>query len=244
MLVRTGLAAGAAAAKAVAQTSSGVDHSSRTLKIVITGGHPGDPEYGCGGAIARLTALGHEVVLLYLNDGAWQQISAATRIVEAKKACEILRARPAYANQVNGHAVVDNDHYHSFQTIIETENPDAVFTHWPIDNHPDHRAIANLTYEAWKQLKHKFPLYYYEVSDGDDTTQFPAPTHYVDITDVAETKKAACYAHASQSPDYFYGVQDTVASFRGLQNGTKKAEAFILQLGSPFDALSRAALTP
>ncbi|HEY4054539.1 MAG TPA: PIG-L family deacetylase, partial [Terriglobales bacterium] len=153
MLVRTGLAAGAAAAKAVAQTSSGVDHSSRTLKIVITGGHPGDPEYGCGGAIARLTTLGHEVVLLYLNDGAWQQISAAIRIAEAKKACEILKARPVYANQVNGHAVVDNDHYHSFQTIIETENPDAVFTHWPIDNHPDHRAIANLTFEAWKQLK-------------------------------------------------------------------------------------------
>jgi hypothetical protein len=60
---------------------------------------------------------------------------------------------------------------------------------------------------------------------------------------VAETKKAACYAHASQSPDYFYAVQDTVASFRGLQNGMKRAEAFILQLGSPFDALSRAVLS-
>jgi N-acetylglucosamine malate deacetylase 1 len=60
---------------------------------------------------------------------------------------------------------------------------------------------------------------------------------------VAETKKAACYAHASQSPDYFYAVQDAVASFRGLQNGTKRAEAFILQLGSPFDIIPRAGLT-
>jgi hypothetical protein len=87
-------------------------------------------------------------------------------------------------------------------------------------------------------------LYYYEVSDGDDTTQFPAPTHYVDITDVAETKKAACFAHASQNPDYFYSVQDTVASFRGLQGSTKRAEAFILQLGSPFDVFPRAELGP
>ena len=55
-------------------------------------------------------------------------------------------------------------------------DPDAVFTHWLIDNHPDHRAIANLTYESWKQLKHRFALYYYEVSDGEDTTQFPTPT--------------------------------------------------------------------
>ena len=40
-------------------------------KIIVTGGHPGDPEYGCGGTIARYTDLGHEVVLLYLNNGEW-----------------------------------------------------------------------------------------------------------------------------------------------------------------------------
>ena len=34
------------------------------LKVVVTGGHPGDPEYGCGGTIARLAAAGNEVVLL------------------------------------------------------------------------------------------------------------------------------------------------------------------------------------
>jgi N-acetylglucosamine malate deacetylase 1 len=28
------------------------------LKIMVTGGHPGDPEYGCGGTVARFTALG------------------------------------------------------------------------------------------------------------------------------------------------------------------------------------------
>ena len=175
------------------------------------------------------------MVLLYMNDGAWQQIPSEVRVAEARKACEILKARPVYANQINGRAVVDNAHYRSFQGILEAENPDAVFTHWLIDNHPDHRAIANLTYEAWKQLKHKFALYYYEVSDGEDTTAFPAPTHYVDIAEVADRKKAACYAHASQSPDFFYGLQDTVANFRGLQSGCKKAEAYLFQLGSTYD---------
>ena len=213
----------------------------RKLKFVVTGGHPGDPEYGCGGTIARLTGLGHEVVLLYMNDGAWET-SAPVRIAEAKKACEILKARPAYANQVNGHAIVDNAHYEAFQKIIEAENPDAVFTHWLIDNHPDHRGIANLTLESWKQLKHKFAMYYYEVSDGEDTMQFRAPTHYVDITEVADTKKAACYAHASQDPNRFYGMQDTVASFRGLESGYKKAEAYIWQIGSPYDIFPMAGL--
>ena len=148
----------------------------------------------------------------------------------------------AYAKQINGHAIVDNDHYRAFQDIIEQENPDAIFTDWLIDNHPDHRAIANLTYESWKQLQHRFALYYYEVSDGEDTTQFPAPTHYVDITETADQKRAACYAHASQSPDFYYGLQDTVATFRGLQSGSKKAEAYIMQVGSPFDIFPRTGL--
>lgn len=243
MLKGAGVVAGAAAVNAVAQNSSSVTPPIDKCKIVITGGHPGDPEYGCGGTIARFTALGHEVVLLYLNDGAWQQTTAATRIAEAKKACEILQARPAYANQVNGHAIVDNQHYQEFQSIVEKENPDAVFTHWPIDNHPDHRAIANLTFESWKQLKHRFALYCYEVSDGEDTTQFPAPTHYVDISATADRKKAACYAHASQTPDSYYALQDTVAIFRGLQSGSAKAEGFILQIGSPYDIFPRAGIS-
>lgn len=225
-------------AQAIGQNSN-TSSGPRKSKIVVTGGHPGDPEYACGGTIARLTGLGHEVVLLYLNDGAWQQTSSATRIAEAKKACEILKARPAWAGQINGHAVVDNSHYAEFQSTLEAENPDAVITHWLIDNHADHRAVANLTFEAWKQMKRKFALYYFEVSDGEDTTQFPAPTHFLDITAVAETKRTACYAHASQTPDFYYPLQDTVAAFRGLQSGSKRAEAFILQLGSPYDLFQR-----
>jgi LmbE family N-acetylglucosaminyl deacetylase len=109
-----GLVAGTTLAKVAARASSVAAQSARKYKIVVTGGHPGDPEYGCGGTIARLTSTGHEVVLLYLNNGAWQQISAETRLAEAKQACEILKARPVYANQTNGHAVVDNEHYSAF----------------------------------------------------------------------------------------------------------------------------------
>jgi LmbE family N-acetylglucosaminyl deacetylase len=238
MLRGTGIVL-AVAAKGVSQEPSSPGKTLGKCKFIFTGGHPGDPEYGCGGTIARLTALGCEVVLLYLNDGAWADISAPVRIAEAKKACAILKARPLYANQTNGHAIVDNAHYESFRRILQTENPDAVFTHWPIDNHADHRAIANLTFDSWKQLNHAFTLYYYEVSDGEDTMQFPAPSHYIDISDLADTKKAACYAHASQTPDRYYALQDAVAVFRGIQSGSKRAEAYLLQQGSAQDVLAR-----
>ena len=74
----------------------------------MTGGHPGDPEYACGGTIARYTDLGHEVTLLYLNKGEGgcphktAQECSATRVAEAEKACEILKAHPAFAGRLTG----------------------------------------------------------------------------------------------------------------------------------------------
>ncbi len=182
----TGLLAGAAPGQMQAQQP-------RKLKVIVAGGHPGDPEYGCGGTVARLTALGHEVVLLYLNDGGWPPTSSATRIAEAAKACGILKARPAYAGQLNGNAVIDNAHYEAYQKIIHAEAPDAVFTQWPIDNHRDHRAVSMLTYDAWKQSNRAFALYYYEVSDGEDTLQF-APTDFVDnaANRTLQTRRLLC----------------------------------------------------
>jgi N-acetylglucosamine malate deacetylase 1 len=241
MLKGAGRLAGAAALISASSDAAG-EATPRKLKFVVAGGHPGDPEYGCGGAIAQLTAMGHDVVLLYLNNGAWET-SAPVRIAEARKACAILKARPVWAGQANGHSIVDDAHYNAFLKMIEDENPDAVFNHWPVDNHPDHRAIANLMYESWNRLKRRFPMYYYEVSSGEDTMQFPAPTHFVDITSVADTKKAACYAHASQNPPFFYELQDSVAHFRGLECGCKRAEAYVLQVGSPGDIFPRAGLT-
>lgn len=239
-LKSAGLAATVAAAQQVAAQTT-VPKAAGKLKIMVSGGHPGDPEYGCGGTVARLTALGHEVVLLYLNDGAWPPTPAPVRIAEAKKACEILKARPLYAGQQNGHAIVDRAHYDAFLKIVEAEGPDAIFNQWPIDNHADHRAISNLTYNAWNELQRRFALYYYEVSDGEDTLQF-APTHFVDISDVETVKRQACYAHVSQSPDRYYEVQDTVARFRGLQSGYNRAEAFIRQNQNPFDIFGMAGL--
>src|ERR1700723_2169910 len=108
LLVRGGTAAGTAVSSvALGGLSIQTEPQAKpnTLKVVVCGGHPGDPEYGCGGTVARLTALGHRVVLLYLNDGAWPPTPASTRGAEAAKACEILKARPVFAGQENGHAV-------------------------------------------------------------------------------------------------------------------------------------------
>jgi LmbE family N-acetylglucosaminyl deacetylase len=207
------------------------------LRIVVTGGHPGDPEYGCGGTVARYTDLGHTVTLLYLNRGekscpeSSPNQGSDVRVPEAKKACEILKARAAFAGQCDAHAVVDRAHSESFRDLLAAEKPEVLFTHWPIDSHPDHRAISTLAYDAWIKMGKTFALYFYEVSSGEDTQMF-APTDYVDISGTAARKKAACYAHASQAPDKFYALQSMVTRFRGIESGYREAEGFIRHVQS------------
>jgi N-acetylglucosamine malate deacetylase 1 len=238
LIEQTGLLA-AAASRAQSAPSK---PSGRKLKIIVAGGHPGDPEYGCGGTVARYTDLGHEVILLYLNRGDSGYLekpvedTTPVRVAEATKACEILKARPAFAGQLNSKAVVDAAHYAAFQKIFESEKPDVVFTQWPIDGHRDHRAISTLSYDAWLAMGKKFAFYYYEVSNGEDTLMF-SPSHYVDITAVEPRKRAACYAHASQTPDRYYALESQVAKFRGVESGYGQAEAYIRHAQNPYEAL-------
>lgn len=206
------------------------ESSTHTLKIVVAGGHPGDPECGCAGTVARYTALGHEVVLLYLNrgegfcGGATLRRCASIRTAEAEKACECLKARAAFAGQYDGRAIVDASHYEAFARVLAAENPDVVFTQWPIDRHRDHRAVSMLTLDAWLKAGKRFALYYYEVAE--DTSMF-SPAQYVDISTVESRRHDACYAHASQQPGKWYPKQVEITRTRGVASGFPQAEAFL-----------------
>lgn len=201
-----------------------------TLKIVIAGGHPGDPECGCGGTIARFTKLGHEVVLLYLNRGegycgsASLDRCAGIRTTEAENACRLLNARAAFAGQYDGRAIVDASHYESFARILAAEKPDAVFTQWPLDVHRDHRAVSDLTVDGWLKDGKKYALYYYEVAE--DTMMF-SPAEYVNISSVEAARRAACYAHVSQNPAKWYPKQVEITRRHGAENGCEQAEGFL-----------------
>jgi N-acetylglucosamine malate deacetylase 1 len=224
------IASVAAAPLLSASTENTAAPLSPRLKVIFTGGHPGDPECGCAGTIARYTDLGHEVVILYLNrgegfcGGASLSRCGTIRTAEALKACQILKARAAFAGQFDSRPIVDYSHYEAFDKLLDSEKPDVVFTQWPIDNHRDHRAISMLTLDAWIRGGKKSALYYYEVAE--DSMMF-SPAEYVDISGVEERRHAACYAHASQEPDKWYPKQVEITRFRGSQSGCKQAEAFL-----------------
>ena len=217
----------------------GTNAAEKKLRVVVVGGHPDDPESGCGGTIARYTDLGHEVTILYLTrgeagiKGKTHQEAAAIRTGESEKACAILKAQPVFAGQIDGDTEINRARYEGFRKILESAGPDLVLTHWPIDTHRDHRVASLMAYDAWLEGGRKFPLYYYEVMRGEQTQVFH-PTHYVDITETESRKRAACFAHASQMPETdFYPQHDMMNRFRGMEMGVKYAEGFVRHDQSP-----------
>lgn len=203
-------------------------------KIVCVGGHPDDPESGCGGTMARLAKAGHEVTIIYLTtgeagiEGKSHAEAYAIRKQEAINACRILKAKPVFAGQVDGDTVVNTEWHKKIQELLEQEKPDIVFTHWPVDSHKDHQAAGLLTMQAWLRTKKRFLLYFFEVCSGMQSMIFH-PTDYVDITDTQEQKRKAVYCHASQRPDNIYGAHghDDMEKFRGREINVKAAEAFV-----------------
>ena len=150
--------------------------------------------------------------------------STAVRILDSGRA--VVVEKPLSVTVADGQAIVDKAHYQDFAQLLAAQNPDILFTHWPIDNHRDHRALSQLALDAWLASHKKAALYYYEVAD--DTMMF-SPSDYVDISapEIESLRHAACFAHASQQPEKWYPRQVEITRFRGSQSGHAQAEAFL-----------------
>lgn len=203
------------------------------LKIFCVGGHPDDPESGCGGTLARFSAAGHDVNILYLTrgeagiEGKSHSQAADIRTKEAEQACKVLNAKPYFFGQIDGDTVFNSEQIKKMTDFMQAEQPDLVFTQWPVDAHKDHQVASLLTIQARFRVQKKFQLYFYEVCAGEQTMTFH-PTDYVDIATTQEIKRRALYRHVSQDPPGIYACgHEIMEKFRGVEAGVKVAEGFV-----------------
>src|SRR5450631_1221775 len=140
------------------------ERSIKQLHIICAGAHPGDPEFGCGGTMAKYSKAGHKITFLYLTRGEagdpakTYAESAALRTKEAEFACNALHVTPMFVGQIDGNTVLSNQTNADMLQIISTEKPDIVFTQWPVDTHPDHQVTGVLLLNAWNKMKKQFDL--------------------------------------------------------------------------------------
>jgi LmbE family N-acetylglucosaminyl deacetylase len=215
---------------AAAESESGAP---RKLKVICVGGHPDDPESGCAGTLTRYSEQGHSVTIIYLTRGERGirdksvDEAATIRSAECEAACKVMGAKPVFFGQVDGATELNKTHVDAMTKLLSAENPDVLFTHWPIDTHMDHQVASLLAIRAWMALSPKPQLYFFEVNSGSQSLGF-LPDTYVDISSAIEKKKDALFAHVSQDGQAIWRQHhEIIANWRGREAGVGAAEAFV-----------------
>jgi len=202
------------------------------MKVLFTGAHPDDIESGTGGCMARLKDLGHEVHGLSFTDGqvGYYEKDKTPEEVGAMRRSEMLAASrilgyiPHFAGHMDGSLCAGPGEIKSFLSLLEEISPEMLFSHWPVDTHPDHRASASIALSAWLKYKGKDAFYYYEVLTGRQTHCFN-PVSYVDIEKYEGLKFKAYLSHLSQKLSNEFGLKQHRK--RGCEAGRVCCEAFI-----------------
>lgn len=197
------------------------------LTVLCLGAHADDIEIGCGGTLLKLIEQDPNVSV------RWVVFSATPpRAREARRSAGVF-LKNAGAKQI----VIKGfrDSYFPFmgerikkfmQQLGREVAPDLVFTHHRRDLHQDHRLIAELTWNAFRNhliLEYEIPKY-----DGD----MGAPNAYVHLDKaVAERKvRHICDTFKTQKSKQWFGADTFLAllRLRGLESNapSKYAEAF------------------
>jgi LmbE family N-acetylglucosaminyl deacetylase len=168
--------------------------ASRELQILCLGCHADDIEIGCGGTILRLSEHYPQAVF------HWVVFSGcAVRRAEAQRAAEL------FAGLSNLRGPILKAYPDGFMPFVATEikgffeelkgeiSPDVIFTHNRKDAHQDHRLIAELTWNTFRDhliLEYEIPKY-----DGD----LGQPGLFVPLQEETCQKKVSYIMDAFQS---------------------------------------------
>ncbi|MGH7585910.1 MAG: PIG-L deacetylase family protein [Gemmatimonadales bacterium] len=181
----------------------------RPLRLLCLGAHADDIEIGCGGTVLRLLAErpGTEV--------SWIVFSATPERRREAEASAARFLRGAVSQRVQVFDFPDTRFPAAFDGLKDAfaalsggAVPDVILSHRRADRHQDHRTVAELTWNSWRDhliLEYEIPKY-----EGD----LVPPNCYVPLDpDVAERKVALLLeGFPSQQDKHWFDAE----TFRGL----------------------------
>lgn len=139
---------------------------SKALRLLCLGAHSDDLEIGCGGTVLRLaTELPDLMVRWIVFSGNGTRATEARNSAESllenvhKKEIDVKAFRDGYF-PFQGTEIKDY-----FECIKQDFDPSLILTHYRHDAHQDHRLLAELTYNTFRDhlvLEYEIPKY-----DGD-----------------------------------------------------------------------------
>lgn len=193
----------------------GAGRTAKAPRILCLGAHADDIEIGCGGTILRLVAAYPEI------DVRWVVFSGDERRAnEARCAASLFLANALHVDVTarsfrDGFFPYQGAEIKAFFEELKAEPgraPDVIFTHSREDLHQDHRVIAELTWNTFRDhliLEYEIPKY-----DGG----LASPNFFVPIDDETRSRKIEYLMRAFGSQrDKRWFTEDTFSGLMRLR---------------------------
>lgn len=220
-----------------------------TNTVLVIAAHPDDEVLGCGGAIARHTALGDQVHVLFMADGETSRhVSDADVLVDVSESKRREAAQGALNVLGVGERIFldwpDNrldtipmlDLVQSIEPVIMRLRPDIIYTHFEGDLNIDHQQTARAVFTACRPQPEfsVTKIICFEVLSSTEwnPTQHFTPNYWVDVSDYLSVKEEALSFYDTEMRDYphsrSYQNVRQLAGVRGATIGAEYAEAFMI----------------
>lgn len=214
--------------------------------ILIVAPHADDETLGCGGTILRFVEQGYQVHWLLIT-GMSKDAGFIDAQIEKRKV-EIDNVANEYqfsgVHQLNFppaqlETLPKGELIGAVCNVIGLVKPEQVFTVYRNDAHSDHEIVFDVVASATKTFRYPFvkKIYAYETLSETDFGLKPEdggfrPNVFIDIEQYLDKKLDILEMFESEVGDFPFPrsrkALDALASVRGVQAGTKAAEAFML----------------
>jgi LmbE family N-acetylglucosaminyl deacetylase len=194
-------------------------------QILCLGAHSDDIEIGCGGTVLKLIEQFPDLQVHWVVFGATgarreEAVDSASTLLQAVKHKNIVVQgfRDGFFPYV-GEAIKA-----SFEQLKPVVSPDLILTHYRDDRHQDHRLVADLTWNTFRNhliWEYEIPKY-----DGD----LGAPNVFVGLEAAIVQRKMGHLMEkfATQSNKHWFTEEtfQSILRIRGIESNHQYAEAF------------------
>jgi LmbE family N-acetylglucosaminyl deacetylase len=182
-------------------------------RILCLGAHADDIEIGCGATILRLVEAYPDMEVRWVVLSGDERRANEARCSASMFLANAARAEVTARTFRDGFFPYIGGEIKTFFEELKAEPaPDVIFTHSRDDLHQDHRVVAELTWNTFRDhfiLEYEIPKY-----DG----RLPNPNFFVPIDDETRTRKIAYLMRAFGSQrDKRWFTEDTFAGLMRLR---------------------------
>ena len=215
-------------------------------KVLICVAHPDDETIGCGGTIAKHLNNGDKVFCVSMTDGVSSRENHKKKDIEKRnfsknRAEKILGFKWVKTAKIFPDNQLDTvkflDIVKTLEEVKKKIKPSIIYTHYPEDLNIDHRIVAEATLTAFRPIEDSFEkIFAFEIPSSTDFRYYKKktfnPNFFNDISKYWKIKKKALLAYKQElkkvpNSRSLKGIE-ALAKYRGMQNGLKCAEAFLI----------------